>query len=91
MRIAASEDGISANVNGISMLSLAKELVDISRSGLKNRARPGNGGLVPDECHFLNSIEEVIDTGRSPACDLIDKYENEWDKDLKNIYKEYSY
>ena len=91
MRIAASEDGISANVNGISMLSLAKELVDISRSGLKNRAIPGNGGLVPDECHFLNSIEEVIETGRSPACDLIDKYENEWDKDLKNIYKEYSY
>ena len=48
MRIAASEDGVSANVNGISMLSLAKELVDISRSGLKNRARSGNGGLVPD-------------------------------------------
>ncbi|MGY9010075.1 MAG: glutamate--cysteine ligase [Rhodobacterales bacterium] len=91
MRIAASEDGVSANVNGISMLSLAKELVDISRSGLKNRARSGNGGLVPDECHFLNSIEEVIETGKSPACDLIDKYENEWAKDLKNIYKEYSY
>ena len=91
MRIAASEDGVSANVNGISMLSLAKELVDISRSGLKNRARSGNGGLVPDECHFLNSIEEVIETGKSPACDLIDKYENEWGKDLKNIYKEYSY
>ena len=33
MRIAASEDGVSANVNGISMLSLAKDLVDISRSG----------------------------------------------------------
>ena len=91
MRIAASEDGVSANVNGISMLSLAKELVDISRSGLKNRARSGNGGLVPDECHFLNSIEEVIETGKSPACDLINKYENEWGKDLKNIYKEYSY
>ena len=91
MRIAASEDGVSANVNGISMLSLAKELVDISRSGLKNRARSGNGGLVPDECHFLNSIEEVIETGKSPACDLINKYENEWSKDLKNIYKEYSY
>ena len=91
MRIAASEDGVSANVNGISMLSLAKDLVDISRSGLKNRARSGNGGLVPDECHFLNSIEEVIETGKSPACDLINKYENEWGKDLKNIYKEYSY
>lgn len=91
MRIAASEDGVSANVNGISMLSLAKDLVDISRSGLKNRARSGNGGLVPDECHFLNSIEEVIETGKSPACDLINKYENEWSKDLKNIYKEYSY
>ena len=91
MRVAASEEGIAANTNGISLLDLARELIDISRAGLKNRARPGNGGLVPDECHFLNAIEEVIETGKSPACELIDKYNNEWQKDLKNVYRDYAY
>ena len=91
MRIAASEEGIAAKTNGLSLLDLARELIDISRAGLKNRARPGNGGLVPDECHFLNAIEEVIETGKSPACELIDKYNNEWQKDLKNVYRDYAY
>ena len=91
MRIAASEEGIAANTNGLSLLDLARELIDISRAGLKNRARPGNGGLVPDECHFLNAIEEVIETGKSPACELIDKYNNEWQKDLKNAYRDCAY
>ena len=91
MRIAASEEGIAAKTNGLSLLDLARELLDISRAGLKNRARPGNGGLVPDECHFLNAIEEVIETGKSPACELIDKYNNEWQKDLKNVYRDYAY
>ena len=91
MRIAASEEGIAAKTNGLSLLDLARELIDISRAGLKNRARPGNGGLVPDECHFLNAIEEVIETGKSPACELIDKYNNEWQKDLKNVYRDCAY
>ena len=91
MRIAASKEGIAANTNGLSLLDLARELLDISRAGLKNRARPGNGGLVPDECHFLNAIEEVIETGKSPACELIDKYNNEWQKDLKNVYRDCAY
>ena len=91
MRIAASEEGIAADTNGLSLLDLARELIDISRAGLKNRARPGNGGLVPDECHFLNAIEEVIETGKSPACELIDKYNNEWQKDLKNVYRDCAY
>ena len=91
MRIAASEEGIAAKTNGLSLLDLARELLDISRVGLKNRARPGNGGLVPDECHFLNAIEEVIETGKSPACELIDKYNNEWQKDLKNVYRDCAY
>jgi glutamate--cysteine ligase len=47
--------------------------------------------LVPDECHFLNAIEEVIETGKSPACELIDKYNNEWQKDLKNVYRDCAY
>jgi len=91
LRVAASEEGIGAKVGNISMLDLARETVAISRAGLAARARPGAGGMIPDETHFLNALEEVIETGMSPSCELTMKYRNEWGGDLSKIYAEYSY
>jgi glutamate--cysteine ligase len=91
LRVAASEEGISARVGNISMLDLARETVAISREGLAARARPGAGGMIPDETHFLNALEEVIETGMSPSCELTQKYHGEWGGDLSRIYAEYSY
>jgi glutamate--cysteine ligase len=91
LRVAASVDGIAAKVGNISMLDLARETVAISKAGLAARARPGAGGMIPDETHFLNALEEVIETGMSPSCELTQKYHGEWGGDLKRIYAEYSY
>ena len=60
-------------------------------AGLKARARPGVGGLVPDERHFLDSLRESVETGRSPADELIAHYEGDWGHDLTRIYDAYSY
>jgi len=91
LRVAASKDGIGAKVGNISMLDLARETVAISKAGLAARARPGAGGMIPDETHFLNAVEEVIETGMSPSCELTQKYHGEWGGDLKRIYADYSY
>ncbi len=91
LRVAASVDGIAAKVGNISMLDLARETVAISKAGLAARARPGAGGMIPDETHFLNALEEVVETGVSPSCELTDKYHGEWGGDLKRVYAEYSY
>ena len=91
LRVAASVDGLQAKVDGINMLELAREVVAISEAGLKARARPGAGGLVPDETHFLNALKESIETGQTPADELLGKYNGEWAGDLSKIYDEYSY
>ncbi len=91
LRVAASVDGIAAKVGNISMLDLARETVAISKAGLAARAKPGAGGMIPDETHFLNAMEEVIETGMSPSCELTEKFHNEWGGDIKRIYAEYSY
>ena len=91
LRVAASVDGIAAKVGNISMLDLARETVAISRAGLAARARPGAGGMIPDETHFLNALEEVVETGMSPACELTQKFHGEWAGDIKRIYADYSY
>jgi glutamate--cysteine ligase len=91
LRVAASVDGISAKVGNISMHDLARETVAISKAGLAARARPGAGGMIPDETHFLNALEEVVETGMSPSCELTNKLHSEWNGDLSKIYGEYSY
>ena len=91
MRVAAARDGLKAEVNGISMLELARETVAISEAGLKARARPGAGGLVPDEAHFLNALKESIESGQAPADELLHRYHGDWGGDLDRIYEEYSY
>lgn len=91
LRVAASVDGVGAKVGSISMLDLARETVAISKAGLAARARPGAGGMIQDETHFLNALEEVVETGVSPACELIEKYNGDWGGDLSKIYDAYSY
>ena len=91
LRVAASVDGLQAKVDGIDMHTLAREVVAISQSGLKARARPGAGGMVADETHFLNALHETIETGQTPADELLAHYHGDWNGDLKRIYADYSY
>ena len=91
LRVAASVDGLQAKVNGIDMHDLAREAVAISEIGLKARARPGAGGMVPDETHFLNALKESIETGHVPADELLDHYNGDWNGDLTRIYSGFSY
>ncbi|SDY19705.1 glutamate--cysteine ligase [Citreimonas salinaria] len=91
LRVAASVDGLQAEVNGISMHALAREVLKIAEAGLKARARPGAGGLVPDETHFLNALKESVESGEVPADELLRRYHGDWNGDLSRIYDEYSY
>jgi glutamate--cysteine ligase len=91
LRVAASIDGLQAEVNGINMHDLAREVLAISEAGLVARARPGAGGLVPNETHFLNALKESVETGKTMADELIDHYHGDWNGDISRIYSEYSY
>ena len=91
LRVAASVDGLQARAGGINMHDLAREVVALSEAGLKARARSGAGGLVPDETHFLNALKDSVQTGKTPADELMDCYNGEWGGDLSRIYAEFSY
>ncbi|NSX56191.1 glutamate--cysteine ligase [Parasulfitobacter algicola] len=91
LRIAASEQGLQGQVNGLHLHDLAREAVAIADTGLKARARPGAGGMIPDETHFLNALKETVESGKTPADELLGHYHSDWAGDLKQIYREYSY
>ena len=91
MLVAASEDGLQAKVGNISMHELAREVVGIAEAGLKSRAKPGAGGMVPDETHFLNALKDSIATGEAPADELLRRYNTDWNGDIKRVYEDYKY
>ncbi|MBK4216191.1 glutamate--cysteine ligase [Paracoccus caeni] len=91
LRRAASRDALQGEANGVKMLDLAREVLEIAETGLRNRAKTGAGGLISDETHFLNALKESVDSGKVPADELLEKYHGEWQGDLSQIYAEYSY
>ena len=91
LRVAASVDGLAAQVGDIAMQPLAREVVAIAEAGLKARARQGAAGLLPDETHFLNALKETVETGQTPADELLARYHGDWAGDLSRIYADYSY
>ncbi len=91
LRVGASVEGLQARTGKLKMHDLAREAVAIADAGLRARARPGSGGMVPDETHFLNALKDSVETGMVPADELLERYHGEWDGDLDRIYDEFSY
>ncbi|MGB1235499.1 MAG: glutamate--cysteine ligase [Planktomarina sp.] len=91
LRVKSSIDGLQAVAGNVKMMDLATQAVAISKDGLARRARPGSGGLVTDETHFLNALEASLESGQTPADELLERYHGDWNGDLSRIYAEYSY
>ena len=91
LRVTASVDGLRAKVGNIDMHELSKSVLDIAHAGLAKRARPGAGGMIPDETHFLNALMESVEPKKTPADELMDHYNGAWAGDLNRIFAEYSY
>ncbi len=91
LRVAASVDGLAAEAGGIAMRDLAARTVEIAEAGLKARGCEGANGLLPDETHFLNALKETLETGETPADELIRRFHEDWDGDVMRVFEEYSY
>jgi glutamate--cysteine ligase len=62
LRVSASVEGLAGGAGGVRMMDVAREVVAIAEAGLKARARPGAGGLIPDETHFLSALKDTRST-----------------------------
>ena len=91
LRVAASVHGLQGEAGGVRLHDLAREAVGIAQGGLARRARPGAGGMIADETHFLNALTESVESGEVPADELIRRYEGDWKGDVTRVFGEYSY
>ena len=91
LRIDASVRGLKAEIGGRTMADIAKDALAISDQGLRARARPGAGGMVPDERHFLNALHDTLDSGETAAEELLRLYHSDWNKDVTRVFEDFSY
>jgi glutamate--cysteine ligase len=91
LRHDAGRHGLGAEIRGRPMRELAAEVLAIAEAGLKARGRPGAGGMVADETHFLNALHEIVATGQTAADEMLGRFAGPWEGDLSRIYADYSY
>ncbi|MEL7031562.1 MAG: glutamate--cysteine ligase [Pseudomonadota bacterium] len=82
--------GLNAPVpGGRTLQDFGKEVMNISRAGLRARAKLSVSG--DDETGFLQELDRTLDSGLTPAEELLSLYDTEWGKDLSKIFKYLSY
>jgi glutamate--cysteine ligase len=80
---------LKAKVRGRSVQDIAKQLLDLSRAGLRRRARFDAAGM--DETGFLVPLQEIASSGITPAERMLASYHGAWKGDVTKAYGEYSY
>ena len=68
---------------------LARTVLAIASDGLTRRARLNTAG--DNEGGFLDPINEIVTSGKTPAERLLDRYHGDWHGDVSRIYSEMSY
>ena len=66
--------------------TLAHEVLKMSRYGLKARARLSVSG--DDETGFLSELDQIAESGSTPADLLLRRYNENWNGDLSRIFEE---
>lgn len=81
--------GLKTSFRNHTVAEIAREALEISRAGLKARAR--RDALGDDETVFLGPLEAILASGRTAAEDLLMRYESSWRRTLDPVYLEMAY
>jgi glutamate--cysteine ligase len=68
---------------------VARDMVAIAKEGLKRRARTSACGK--DETVYLSELEEIADSGLTPADRLLELYNGPWQGDVSRAYEDLAY
>jgi glutamate--cysteine ligase len=68
---------------------LARQVLEIAASGLTRRKRLNSAG--DNESGFLEPLNEIVASGKTPAERLLDLYHGPWQGDLSRVYSEFSF
>jgi glutamate--cysteine ligase len=86
LRDSVPKAALAAPFRGQTVRELAREVLAIAQSGLAGRERLNSQG--EDETMFLDLVEDVVRSGRTPADDLLARYHGTWRCNIDPVFGE---
>ena len=89
LRLDAARTGLKGDIGLRTVQGVARDMVAIAKSGLRRRAKLNANGV--DETGFLTELEEIADSGITPAERLLDLYNGPWQGDAGRAFDDLAY
>ncbi|MBZ6076069.1 glutamate--cysteine ligase [Microvirga puerhi] len=86
LRTDVPKQALKAVIAGRSARDVARDALALSKAGLKRRAFKDEMGQ--DESRHLAYVEEIVETGRTPAERLLELYHGPWAGSVKPAFRE---
>jgi len=81
--------GLDAEIRGRRVRDVARDLLELAHAGLAARDRRNAAG--ENETGFLQPLHRIVETGRTPAGELLARFEREWGGQLDPLFVEQAY
>jgi len=89
LRAEVPRTGLATPFRRRTVRDLARDVLAIARQGLKNRGRLD--GFAETEAHFLDTLDLIVETGRSPADELLRRFREDWGGSVDPVFRDYAY
>jgi glutamate--cysteine ligase len=89
MRETVPRLALQAEIGGRTVQDVARDMLALSRAGLERRRRLGCKGR--SEAQFLDVLDEIAETGRTRAEDLLAHYDGDWNRDVTRVFRDFAF
>jgi glutamate--cysteine ligase len=89
LRDRVPRDALSTPFRRGTVRDVAREALAIAEAGLKARKRLNSKG--EDETVYLEFLLDTVASGRTPADELLTRYEGPWNRQIDPVFKEYAF
>jgi len=79
--------GFKAMIGNRYIYEIARDCLALAHTGLRRRARTGRDGR--DESRYLEPLDQIVDCGRTPSEEMLDKFNGPWNGSVEPVYDEY--
>jgi glutamate--cysteine ligase len=81
--------GFKARIRDRYLFEIARECLKLSHAGLRRRNRVDHSGR--DESRYLEPLEQILESGRTPAEEMLEKFNGPWGGSVDPAYNEYAF
>jgi len=81
--------GFKATIGKRYLYEITRDCLKLAHAGLRRRARTDRDGR--DETRYLEPLDVILETGRTPAEEMLDKFNGSWNGSVEPAYREFSF